>query len=458
MTCLIAGEATAQNSNFTKQVFPVQSFLEVATTSDVDGDGDFDVVGATTAYSDSLPDNYMLLTWINDNGILSTIPIKNRFTWYNAGAYSMIAKDMNNDGTNEIILALLDSIKVFSWNSSGFLEVSSFFMSGGAHEVSAGDVDNDGFNDLVVSQWGSPYISVFYGNGSFGFVNIVNYPTHISYKEIKVGKINTDTSESIIFSHRDSISKIVVLKINPNRSISSITTIDSPEPNSVCNFELEDWDNDGSVDLFGIYKINPYSANASNTGRIAMWSGSSSVPDPIWQIHSIPNCTYVSPVVVKFCDGRNDKVIFSDERIISWMPKLSITVNGNLFFVIDSVVCNHSEYGISLADINGDGKIDILLSDLERGLIYLENTSCGILPTSTKKSEELKIYPNPTTGMVQISELPLGSRVTITNALGQTIWFGFGNEIDLSAQSAGLYFLTVSSLEGNKQTTKIIKE
>lgn len=88
------------------------------------------------------------------------------------------------------------------------------------------------------------------------------------------------------------------------------------------------------------------------------------------------------------------------------------------------------------------------------GLAECEGTTAIYNPAIL---EGVDVFPNPTNGEVFISKLPENSTITITNALGQTVWEGKETVIDLTEQAAGIYFLTVHTRKGSN-TYKVIKE
>ena len=71
----------------------------------------------------------------------------------------------------------------------------------------------------------------------------------------------------------------------------------------------------------------------------------------------------------------------------------------------------------------------------------------------------MRIYPNPTTGIVQIE--PLNNHeiesIIITNEIGKT-WEmkPAQNQLDLTGMPAGMYFLDISLLSGDLVKTKLI--
>ncbi|MFM8432431.1 MAG: T9SS type A sorting domain-containing protein, partial [Bacteroidota bacterium] len=64
------------------------------------------------------------------------------------------------------------------------------------------------------------------------------------------------------------------------------------------------------------------------------------------------------------------------------------------------------------------------------------------------------VYPNPSTGPVQIKGLSGSSSVTITNIAGQTVYTGVietsnTSSIDLSNQANGIYTIRIQNATGS---------
>jgi alpha-tubulin suppressor-like RCC1 family protein len=102
----------------------------------------------------------------------------------------------------------------------------------------------------------------------------------------------------------------------------------------------------------------------------------------------------------------------------------------------------------------------------------LQSVSCPTTPLETEEiivdNNKTKIYPNPTSGIVNINytlEKSLNVTIRVTNIQGQIIHeikmektSNLNNDIiDLSNQSSGIYFMTILNEKGSF-TSKIIKE
>jgi hypothetical protein len=86
--------------------------------------------------------------------------------------------------------------------------------------------------------------------------------------------------------------------------------------------------------------------------------------------------------------------------------------------------------------------------------------SCVGIKTNNAGNSLISLYPNPTNGIVTI-ELPVTTKVTVTNVLGKIIFTENLNAgvqtIDISNQSNGIYFVKFNEF-GKKQSIKLIKE
>lgn len=90
------------------------------------------------------------------------------------------------------------------------------------------------------------------------------------------------------------------------------------------------------------------------------------------------------------------------------------------------------------------------------GVIFNENCGLGI-GEKIEKNNSLKVYPNPTNGVVYFSS---PTTIEVTNALGQVIANRENiNSIDLSNQTTGVYFISFVGKNGEiVQRSKIVKE
>ena len=114
---------------------------------------------------------------------------------------------------------------------------------------------------------------------------------------------------------------------------------------------------------------------------------------------------------------------------------------------------------IYAADIDNDGDMDVLIADQNSNTIaWYENLT--ILGVGENESSSIKIYPNPTDGLLYIdanTESIIG--ITVFDVLGKKVLQLQGNkqQVDISTIESGMYFLRIATDRG-EFVQKIIKE
>jgi hypothetical protein len=80
--------------------------------------------------------------------------------------------------------------------------------------------------------------------------------------------------------------------------------------------------------------------------------------------------------------------------------------------------------------------------------------------TKTRKNillADLDVFPNPTTGKIQIQEFDKIETITLINSLGKQLEIKLENETDIEKLSSGIYFLEGKMKDGRIFNQKILK-
>lgn len=91
----------------------------------------------------------------------------------------------------------------------------------------------------------------------------------------------------------------------------------------------------------------------------------------------------------------------------------------------------------------------------------LANSECGSgLSTDDFNALSFNVYPNPTTGVINVETTEQLSAYTIYDATGRMVrqsMFDSSNQINLENASNGVYFIRIVTVEGNAGTVKVVK-
>ena len=132
------------------------------------------------------------------------------------------------------------------------------------------------------------------------------------------------------------------------------------------------------------------------------------------------------------------------------LTNVTLLNSNTLSFCAVKSICNYLEIPNNPATISGNASA---CNDRAEVL-----NSC-LIPTGNLLSAAIKIYPNPTTGLLTIEGLEMvEATLEITNNLGQVIFKDIitANQIDLSKLSEGLYFISIQYNE-QRLVYRIIK-
>jgi|GEM_PF-752515 len=326
--------------------------------TDMDGDGDVDIVGAAHLHDD--------ISWWENDGT----PNNANWTEYLVdgsfnGAWSVYATDMDGDGDVDIVGAAINDDHISWWENDGTPDnsnwtewnVDSYFN--GANSVYATDMDGDGDVDIVGAARYAHDISWWENDGT---------PNNYSWTEYVVdGSFGNASSVYATDMDSDGDVDIVGAAINddhiswwendgtPNNSDWTEHSIDASfdGANSVY---ATDMDGDGDMDVVGA---------AKDDNDISWWENDGTPNNSDWTEHSIDaSFDYAHSVYATDMDGDGDMDVVGaayNGHDISWWENTSITPS------LPTITTEYSVDGsfngaisVYATDMDGDGDVDIL--------------------------------------------------------------------------------------------------
>ena len=409
-----------------------QGPIQVAI-NDLNGDGRLDLAVANSE-STGVDDVSVLLGGVDDAGK----PTFQRATTYdvkNPGT-SVIIADLNGDGAADIV-AGSSSIASASPNilsvlfgavdnngrpTGSFPTVKAFAAGIFPRSVTVADVNGDGVQDIVAANFGSEKVSVLLGarstDGEFTFLARQDYYAGLSPKNVIVADVNGDGKPDILVSNtsEDSISILLGDDINGQRTFQARQIFDLGG-GTIYALAVADVNGDGKLDLVATSS----GPSGSSTLSVLLGSGVDPSGKPIYQpvaTYDVGSLAYSIAIADINGDGRLDIVTAnSGENTISILLGGDVSNGEPAFQAQTKIATRATPSSIAIADINGDGKQDIVVTNQgDDSVSVLLNTTLfprAIIGTHAGQTTTGEARIHPFTG-VRVRDDAAGGQVTLT--------------------------------------------
>ena len=207
----------------------------------------------TVAITSNTQIHAFTLTVLNPNCSPGTFSIPNSIS-NSASPYASAVGDFNNDGKQDLAIAVSSSIKINLGNGlGGFSVASSVTVGTQPNSIAVSDFNDDGIQDLAVSNFFSTNVSICKGNGTGGYTVTSSISTSSSSTCVIVGDFNNDTKNDLAIAVL--YNNTVLIRLGDGAGgFTAAATISSGTPQ---NIAVGDFNNDGKQDL----AITNYSSN-----------------------------------------------------------------------------------------------------------------------------------------------------------------------------------------------------
>ena len=349
---------TGTVGNTLTQVTPVSGSVYTVTVSGITGDG---TVGL------NLVDNGTIHDLAGNPLVQANAPASFQSqTTYALGAAASVAAvaDVNGDGFPDIIVTNKSpKVSVLLANGNGTFQGQMTFAAGpNPYGLAVGDVNGDGKPDLVITSELNNNVEVLLGNGNGTFQSPITYTTGVHPVSVALLDVNGDGNADLVVANTASDSVSILLG-NGNGTFQTQTTFAAAAPYCLA---VGDLTGDGIPDVV-------VGDRFTNTVSVLLGNGNGTFQN------AATFATGNSPQSIAIADVNGDGV---PDLVVAnaYLPlpgsggTVSVLLgNGNGTFQPQRTFATGLDpFSVSVADVNGDGKPDLLVAN--RG-----NNNLGVL-------------------------------------------------------------------------------
>lgn len=282
--------------------------------------------------------------------------VERKFT-VGAGQSEILVCDFNNDGAKDIIVTNQNDNNIITFKGYGdgsLTKVSHTSVGETPSDITATDFNNDRRLDLAIANHETDYVTFLIGDGKGQFRPAKNSPFRLNVNPhphvVKLADLNDDGFDDLIVDSRDN-DGLLVLKGLKEGAFSTTEQIISMGGDPYRGFAIGDINNDGKLDI-----VTP---NAKSIG-IALNQDPKNLNFDLMQLSQLDSPFSVSLADMNR-DGNLDLIIASNGTSLSLIPGDG-KGNFNIKEKIDFTATAGAKQ-ITIGDINNDGIQDALISN-----------------------------------------------------------------------------------------------
>lgn len=355
------------------RAYGVTGWPESVAVGDVTGDGRNDVVMGVSPGTSSTPDEVLVYAQLADGSLAPPVAYP---TGYGYGPPTSVAVgDITGDGRADVVVALHSiGIEVFPQLSSGTLGSPTTLATPDDLRVRLGQLDGDGRLDVAALGWGTNTVRVFLNDGRGGLRTPVVYAAqHGGYDDLEVADVTGDGRDDVVAMSGEGLTpnvSVLAQLAGGGFAPAAAYSVGSGSIVLTAGIGIGDVTGDGRSDVVASYGGNRPS---SNIAVFAQGTGGALAAPVGYPSYDIPQPVDVADLDL---DGRADVVTLHGGWLDAgvYRQRADGTLGSEELYPITSED-QYSPHGLALGDVNGDGTPDVVIADMNNGLVVLSDNT-----------------------------------------------------------------------------------